>query len=380
MKSKLTVVLLLLVFSPILFEADTAFAQNKEKRQLRKLEKEIRERDEKRAALEKQADELATQRKKLQLNLIFIAEQIRANEKRQLDITAKLDALVKSEAGLLASLRRDRVNLSQSLAALQRFEKSTPPALAVRPDDALAGIRGALAMAGVVPSLRQKVDEIHGRLDELSAIRRQITKRQQELDAALAKAESDRTKLDDLVRQKREAESERRRQAAGEQAAIRELASKARNLKELVTRLEKRRTRQHNQIEGFSRTRGRLPLPVSGKPLSRDETLRKNAETGREGAYMAIRAKTLVTAPHDAQILYAGPFREYGNMLILGVGKDYHLLFAGLSIISVETGQVVLAGEPVGEIVPDPLTNAPKTLYMEIRHKGQPQDALSWYR
>ena len=235
-------------------------------------------------------------------------------------------------------------------------------------------------MASIVPSLKQKVDEIHARLDELSAIRRQIVKRQKELDDALIKAENDRAKLDVLVAEKQRAEASRRQEAASEQAAIKELAAKAKNLKDLVTKLEKRRARQHNQIRGFSRTRGKLPLPVSGKLLSRPETIRKNTETGREGAYMTTRVQSLVTAPYDAQVLYAGPFRDYGNMLILGVGKNYHLLFAGLSEISVDVGQVILAGEPVGQIIPEPLTNAPKTLYMEIRYKGQPQDALSWYR
>lgn len=357
-----------------------AYAQSQEKRQLKTLEKEIRARDEKRVALEKQAEEIATQRRKLQLNMIFIAEQIRANEDRQIKIHKKLAALLTTQTDLLAALNKDRVSLSQSLAALQRFEKSTPPALAVRPDDALEGIRGALAMAGIVPSLKQKVDEIHARLDELSAIRRQIVNRQQELDMALAKAESDRAKLDTLVAEKQKAETARRQEAASEQKAIKQLAAKAKNLKDLVTKLEKRRTRQHNQIKGFSRTKGKLPLPVSGALLSRQETIRRNTETGREGAYMMIRAQTLVTAPYDAQVLYAGPFRDYGNMLILGVGKDYHLLFAGLSVISVDVGQVILTGEPVGQIIPEPLTNTPKTLYMEIRYKGQPQDALSWYR
>ncbi len=357
-----------------------AVAQTKEKRQLKNLEKEIKERDKKRVELEKQAEQIATQRRKLQLNMIFIAEQIRANEQRQIKINKKLEALLTTQADLLAALNKDRVNLSQSLAALQRFEKSTPPALAVRPDDALEGIRGALAMAGIVPSLKQKVDEIHARLDELSAIRRQIVKRQEELDDALAKAESDRAKLDALVAEKQQAEVARRQEAAREQAAIKQLAAKAKNLKDLVTKLEKRRAKQHNQIKGFSRTRGKLPLPVSGKLLSRPETIRKNTESGREGAYILTRAQTLVTAPYDAQVLYAGPFRDYGNMLILGVGKNYHLLFAGLSVISVDVGQVILAGEPVGQIIPEPLTNTPKTLYMEIRYKGQPQDALSWYR
>ena len=357
-----------------------AVAQTKEKRQLKNLEKEIKERDKKRVELEKQAEQIATQRRKLQLNMIFIAEQIRANEQRQIKINKKLEVLLTTQADLLAALNKDRVNLSQSLAALQRFEKSTPPALAVRPDDALEGIRGALAMASIVPSLKQKVDEIHARLDELSAIRRQIVKRQEELDDALAKAESDRAKLDALVAEKQQAEVARRQEAAREQAAIKQLAAKAKNLKDLVTKLEKRRAKQHNQIKGFSRTRGKLPLPVSGKLLSRPETIRKNTESGREGAYILTRAQTLVTAPYDAQVLYAGPFRDYGNMLILGVGKNYHLLFAGLSVISVDVGQVILAGEPVGQIIPEPLTNTPKTLYMEIRYKGHPQDALSWYR
>ena len=357
-----------------------AVAQTKEKRQLKNLEKEIKERDKKRVELEKQAEQIATQRRKLQLNMIFIAEQIRANEQRQIKINKKLEVLLTTQADLLAALNKDRVNLSQSLAALQRFEKSTPPALAVRPDDALEGIRGALAMASIVPSLKQKVDEIHARLDELSAIRRQIVKRQEELDDALAKAESDRAKLDALVAEKQQAEVARRQEAAREQAAIKQLAAKAKNLKDLVTKLEKRRAKQHNQIKGFSRTRGKLPLPVSGKLLSRPETIRKNTESGREGAYILTRAQTLVTAPYDAQVLYSGPFRDYGNMLILGVGKNYHLLFAGLSVISVDVGQVILAGEPVGQIIPEPLTNTPKTLYMEIRYKGQPQDALSWYR
>ena len=78
---------------------------------------------------------------------------------------------------------------------------------------------------------------------------------------------------------------------------------------------------------------------------------------------MTTRVQSLVTAPYDAQVLYAGPFRDYGNMLILGVGKNYHLLFAGLSEISVDVGQVILAGEPVGQIIPEPHKRTKNALY-----------------
>jgi septal ring factor EnvC (AmiA/AmiB activator) len=54
-----------------------------------------------------------------------------------------------------------------------------------------------------------------------------------------------------------------------------------------------------------------------------------------------------VTAPSDGGVVYAAPYRSYGQLLILNVGGGYHVLLAGMERITVDPGQFVLTGEPV---------------------------------
>src|SRR5690606_39844124 len=66
------------------------------------------------------------------------------------------------------------------------------------------------------------------------------------------------------------------------------------------------------------------------------------------GDIVTTQSGAIVTAPADGVVLYAGPFRSYGQLLILNAGDGYHIVLAGMGSISVPLGQSVLAGEPVG--------------------------------
>lgn len=67
-----------------------------------------------------------------------------------------------------------------------------------------------------------------------------------------------------------------------------------------------------------------------------------------KGITIATRAGAPVSAPADGWVVYAGPFRSYGQLLIINAGGGYHILMAGMERITVDLGQFVLAGEPVG--------------------------------
>jgi septal ring factor EnvC (AmiA/AmiB activator) len=92
-----------------------------------------------------------------------------------------------------------------------------------------------------------------------------------------------------------------------------------------------------------------------------------------------------VTSPCDGWIVYGGPFRTYGQVLIINAGGGYHVLLAGLSQIDVQLGQFVLAAEPVGTMSAAPKTAAGKTnqsapvLYVEFRKDGRPIDPDPWW-
>lgn len=67
-----------------------------------------------------------------------------------------------------------------------------------------------------------------------------------------------------------------------------------------------------------------------------------------KGITIATRTGAPVSAPADGWVVYAGPFRSYGQLLIINAGGGYHILMAGMERITVDLGQFVLAGEPVG--------------------------------
>ncbi len=71
--------------------------------------------------------------------------------------------LRQQEADVHASLRQRRGVLAQVLGALERMGLNPPPAILVRPDDALASVRSAILLGAVVPELRTQTEELAGR-------------------------------------------------------------------------------------------------------------------------------------------------------------------------------------------------------------------------
>ncbi len=63
---------------------------------------------------------------------------------------------------------------------------------------------------------------------------------------------------------------------------------------------------------------------------------------------LEIRAGAQIVAPFDGRIAFEGPFRSYGQILIIEHGGGYHTVLAGLDRVDAVVGQWLLAGEPVG--------------------------------
>ena len=106
----------------------------------------------------------------------------------------------------------------------------------------------------------------------------------------------------------------------------------------------------------------------------------------QKGVSIAAHAGAEITAPCDGWVVYAGPFRSYGQLLILNAGGGYHVLLAGMERISVDLGQFVLTGEPVavmggGSQVSAAVATGAKqpVLYVEFRKDGTPIDPSPWW-
>src|SRR5690606_17964166 len=137
----------------------------------------------------------------------------------------------------------------------------------------------------------------------------------------------------------------------------------------------------------FSSAKGALAFPAQGVRIREFGTPDSFGSTAK-GLSIATRASAQVTAPCDGTIVFAGPFRSYGELLIIDAGEGYHVLLAGMKQINVEAGQFVRAGEPIGVMGESAVSSAViggiegdsrPILYVEFRSSGNSVDPSPWW-
>ncbi len=354
-------------------------------------------------------------RTKLNQQLIGIAGQVRGVENKMADTEGRLRPLDARELQIRASLESRRDEISEVLAALQRAGRRAPPALFVRPEDALQSLRTAMLLSSVVPEMRARAAKLASDLGELVSLRKNIAEERDRLAVDRDKLNDDRTRLAALVqeRQKKQTDTEKDMEAERQRAIA--LSKQTENLQDLIAKMEldvkaAAKAAAAAELKGtpaslngkpnlgalkdparlspaiaFASAKGLLPIPVNG---TRIRSFGGSDGTGgqEKGISIATRPGAQVTTPCDGWVVYSGPFRSYGQLLILNAGGGYHVLIAGMERISVTIGQFVLTGEPVATMgttsqVASILaaTSSQPVLYIEFRKDGAPIDSGPWW-
>jgi murein hydrolase activator len=354
-------------------------------------------------------------RSKLNQQLIDIAGQVRSVETRIADAEARLRPLDGREREIRGSLDSRRAEIVEVLAALQRAGRRTPPALLVRPEDALQSLRTAMLLGAVVPELRSRAERLTADLTELVTLRKTIADERDALSRDRDKLKDDQVRLAALVeeRQRQQSAIEKGMEAEGARAIA--LSRQVDSLQGLIAKMEQdlksaAKAAATASLQGapatingkpnlgalkdparlspaiaFASAKGLFAYPVNGTKI-RDFGGSDGAGGVQKGISLAARASAQVTTPCDGWVVYAGPFRSYGQLLILNAGGGYHVLIAGMERISVNIGQFVLTGEPVAtmgstsQVASILATNASQpVLYVEFRKDGTPIDPGPWW-
>ena len=366
---------------------------------------------EQQAKLKAEIAAIGADRSKLNEQLIDVADKVREVEDRVDEAETRLQPLDAREREIRASLISRRSEVVEVLAALQRAGRRTPPALLVRPEDALQSLRTAMLLGAVVPELRTRAAKLANDLGELVALRKMITGERDRLAVNRDSLKGDQTRLAALIdeRQRQQASIERDMEAEGARAIA--LSRQADSLQGLIAKMEqdvrsaaKAAAAANQQIGSgktdpaalknpsrtspaiaFASAKGLFKLPVNGTKI-RDFGGSDGAGGVQRGISLATRPGAQVTTPCDGWVVYAGPFRSYGQLLILNAGGGYHVLIAGMERISVNIGQFVITGEPVAtmgtrsQVASILAANASQpVLYIEFRKDGTPIDPGPWW-
>ncbi|MDU6241561.1 MAG: hypothetical protein E6614_21845, partial [Bradyrhizobium sp.] len=181
---------------------------------------------------------LGEDRGKLNQQLIDVASQVRSVEVRVGEAETRLRGLDGREQDLRNSLEARRTEIIEVLAALQRAGRRTPPALPVRPEDALQSLRTAMLLGSVVPEMRGRAEKLSTDLGELVALRKTIATERDKLAADRDKLRTDQTRLAALVeeRQRKQATAEKDMEAESLRAVA--LAQQIDTLQGLISTME----------------------------------------------------------------------------------------------------------------------------------------------
>jgi len=362
------------------------------------------------AALMREIEQIGANRRKLNKDLIDTAARLRGVEVKIEATQARLEPLDANERSIRKSLDGRRAVIGEVLAALQRIGHRPPPALIARPEDALQAVRTAMVLDAVLPEMRHQVQALASDLSELVSVRKKITDERDRLKAEIASLGKERARMRALIAERQNQQAEREKALDAERARASDLAKKADNLKDLIAKLEQgldpaTRAAREAAIRSatrpafaalhdpgrlapavaFASLRGQIPIPVNGVKL-KDFGAPDGIGGVEKGVSIATRAGAQVTSPADGWVVYAGPFRSYGQLLILDAGGGYHILLAGMERISVDLGQFVLTGEPVavmgnGSQIAAILArgSSQPVLYIEFRKGGTPVNPGPWW-
>ncbi len=397
--------------------------------ELEAAERLLRAAGEAKVRLDAEVADLRTDRARLNGALIETTGRLRATETRITAVEARLATLLQTEQAIRRSLDGRRAIVVEVLAALQRMGRSPPPAVLVRPEDMLEAVRTSMLLGAVLPELRSETEALAADLSEMVRLRSAAAGERDALAREVFALAEDRQRLAALVDARQRDLLSAERNVAEEARKTTELAGRAQTLKDLIGRIESeiqaasraaeeaRRASEKAEADariagiaqaretrdkiaalafrdparlapkvGFGETRGMLPLPVSGQLLKGFNA--PDAVGGTlKGVAFATRPGAVVSAPCDGWVAFAGPFRTYGQLLIINAGSGYYLLLAGMDRMNVNLGQFVLAGEPVATMGEGSQVTAASVgsdttqpvLYVEFRKDGVSIDPSPWW-
>jgi septal ring factor EnvC (AmiA/AmiB activator) len=288
--------------------------------------------------------------RQLQSDLAEVQELREVAAARQEELAVSVDRLAQ-ENQHLASLLKEKAQLQEATLAQSEERK-----------------KRQVQLADQAKSLKDLLDRLENARAEEEA-------RQQAADAEAAKKATEAAK--------KEAEriaAEQEQAAQQDQNGSAESAGRG----EQVAVLEPPATPQAMRLQpppadlpAFPKQPGGLIRPARGEIAAKFGQSTDAFGEGK-GLVIATRAGAQVVTPFDGQIVFEGPFRSYGQILIIEHRGGYHTVLAGLAHVDVVVGQWLKAGEPVGAMI-ETAQGRPQ-LYVELRRSGQPFDPAPWFK
>ncbi len=405
------------LFLAAMLSCAPARADDTPQAQLDSVQKALEQTRQQQQALAQQAAALATELASLRAQEVAAAQSAQAHEQALTRLEGQVASLTREQQAKAAELARQQRAQTQLVTALLRLARNPPSGVALAQGTPADVLRGGILLSAAVPPLVERAELLRIELSTLADLRSQIQEAQAQHHIESDSLAKEEARIRDLVATKASLQEKAALGAAASAQQVALLAAQASDLKDLIDRAEAEAKKREaeaqkeqearlaaaappptiergsgpevraaipaptlidptrpSSIRPFSEARGRMLYPAAGDVVLGFGVAEPAGSTSR-GITVETRPAAQVVAPFDGRVVFAGPFKGYGQILIIGHGDGYHSLVAGLDQIDPGVGQWLVAGEPIGTM---PAGEAKPRLYLELRHDGQPINPLPW--
>lgn len=388
------------------------------KADLAKMEREVQAQNLEHKKLQAQATQISLELTRISKDMIASAKQIQSSEEKISRMESELETLRADLKKAEENFVVEDDNLIKTLSALQNLALKPTEALFVQPLTPVEIIRSAMLLREAVPYLQENAARIREDLEKIENQKNLVEKQVARIIRQKKILENEHEQMKALVQRKSKIRNAVEIKSVKAKKKVERLASQANDLRDLLNKLEKQRQeklrRQEeerrrlaelkaaearraaeetkkleekqradlikfkpeviNEVgENFVKAKGHLLRPARGPVVtSYGEQMSKGVTS--KGIIIKTRSQAQVISPYDGTVIFAGPFRGYGNLIIIEHGQGYLSLLAGLEEVDCELGQMLLAGEPVGQMPESGDTR----LYVELRKDNHPINPLTW--
>ena len=299
------------------------------------------------------------------------AQQLKQREEQKKEITrlqTEMKKLQEQAARHIARIYRfTKLGDSATLLTLSRhkeFFKDTFFLAKVARSD----VQVVRKYSDIHQKLRVKQEDILKTLDNLNRLERQLSAEKRELKGKTSELQRDLNKL------------RKNRRLYGQY--LKEVEEVKKGMEAAVVSMERRASAPKiRQVKNPNDVKGKLPPPAKGEVLAGfgDQDPRYELKKFQRGLVLKVTPETKVTAVAPGNVVHAGPFRGYQQLVVLDHGKGLFSVYGHLEKLRVTKGEALRQGALLGTSAYQPAEEA-YNVYFEIRYKGNPEDPMQWLR
>ena len=357
----------------------TASAGEKEDRaKLEKIGKDISKLEQSIKGQSRQQDKLAGELKKIELASADLNNKISTIQKQRAALNRELIQLEKQQKKLESLKHSQQQLISQEIVAAYRLGSEEPIKLLLNQEDPEKFSRSLKYYDYFLAARAEKLASYRQTHQQLETTKSDIASREQSLAESRQQLAIEQQTLRENRQQREQLLTSLGKQIQNSQQTLNQLRNERQRLETVLKALEQRAMQLAAPAskQPFSKQKGKLPWPVSGK-LTQHFGAVRNADITWSGWLMQAVEGLHVHSIHHGRVIFSDYLRGYGLLVIIDHGEGYMSLYAHNQVLLRETGDWVKPGERIAR-VGNTGGQADHALYFEIRHNGKPTNPKAW--